>query len=63
LYSTKWSDGKTKKGWKLYSSKKRKSIEDSVGIEENGYPVPDLKKTMINTLRSSMTTPLHPTHT
>jgi hypothetical protein len=51
LHSTKWSNGK-KKGWKLFSSKKRKkkdnSIQDSVRNEEKGYPVPDLNKTMIN---------------
>jgi predicted RNA-binding protein len=46
LHSTKWSDGK-KKGWKpLYS--KKNSIQDSVGNEENIYPVPDLNKTTIN---------------
>jgi hypothetical protein len=28
--------------------KKNNSIQDSVGNEENGYPVPDLNKTMIN---------------
>jgi hypothetical protein len=28
--------------------KKKNSIQDSVGNEENGYPIPDLNKTMIN---------------
>jgi hypothetical protein len=30
-----------------HSNKKKNLIQDSVGNEENGYPVPDLKK-MIN---------------
>jgi hypothetical protein len=47
LHSTKWSNGKKKKGWKPLSSKNN-SIQDSVGNEENGYTVPDLNKTMIN---------------
>jgi hypothetical protein len=47
LHSTKWSDGKKKKGWEPLSSKKN-SIQDSVGNEENGYLVPDPNKTMIN---------------
>jgi hypothetical protein len=29
-------------------SSQKNSIHDSVGNEENGYPVPDLNKTMIN---------------
>jgi hypothetical protein len=33
---------------KHFPQKKKKSIQDSVGNEENGYPVPDSKKTMIN---------------
>jgi hypothetical protein len=46
LNNTNWSNGDKKKGRKLYSSKKEKinSIEDLVGNEENGYPVPDPKK-------------------
>jgi hypothetical protein len=47
LQNTKWSNGKKKKGWKLFSSK-NDSIQDSVGNEEIGYPVPDPNKTMIN---------------
>jgi hypothetical protein len=47
LHSTKWSDGKKKKGRKLHFLRKN-SIQDSVGNEENGYPVPDPKKAMIN---------------
>jgi hypothetical protein len=43
LHSTNWSKGK-KKEWKSHSSKKKNSIEDSVGNEENGYPVLDPKK-------------------
>jgi hypothetical protein len=35
FHSTKWSNGKEKKGWKTCFSKKN-SIEDSVGNEENG---------------------------
>jgi hypothetical protein len=36
-----WRDRK-KKGWKPFSSKKKKNlIQDTVGHEENGYPVPD----------------------
>jgi hypothetical protein len=31
-----------------HSPQKNKSIQNSVGNEENGYPVPDLKKTTIN---------------
>jgi hypothetical protein len=30
-----------------HSPQKNNSIQDSVGNEENGYPVPDLNKTMI----------------
>jgi hypothetical protein len=40
LHITKWSNGK-KKGRKAYSSKKKNSMEDLEGNEENGYPVPD----------------------
>jgi hypothetical protein len=47
LHSTKRSNGKKKKGWQPYSSKTN-STEDSVGNEENGYPFPDPKKTIIN---------------
>jgi hypothetical protein len=36
-----------KKGWK-YSPQKNNSIQNSVGNEENGYPIPDLNKTTIN---------------
>jgi hypothetical protein len=32
----------------LHKKKEKKSIQDSVGNEENGYPVPELNKTMIN---------------
>jgi uncharacterized protein involved in exopolysaccharide biosynthesis len=31
-----------------YSPQKNNSIQDSLGNEENGYPVPDLNKTMTN---------------
>jgi microcompartment protein CcmL/EutN len=47
LHGTKWSNGKKKKGWKPLSSKNN-SIEYLVGNEENGFPVPDPNKTMIN---------------
>jgi hypothetical protein len=36
-----------KKARKLHSSKKKNSIGDLVGNEENEYPVPDFNKTMI----------------
>jgi hypothetical protein len=47
LHSTKKTDGKKKKGWKLLSSKKN-LIQDSVGNEKNGCPVPHLNKKMKN---------------
>jgi hypothetical protein len=47
LHSTKWSDGKKKKGWKSLSSKYNLT-QDSEGNDENGYPVPDPNKTKIN---------------
>jgi hypothetical protein len=31
-----------------HSPQKNNSMQDSMGNEENGYPVPDLNKTMIN---------------
>jgi hypothetical protein len=31
-----------------YSHQKNNAVQDSVGNEENEYPVPDLNKTMIN---------------
>jgi hypothetical protein len=43
LHSTKWSEGKKKKGWKP---------QDSEGNEENGYPVPDPNETKINDPRN-----------
>jgi ElaB/YqjD/DUF883 family membrane-anchored ribosome-binding protein len=48
LHSTNWSNGE-KKEWKLHSSKNN-SIEDLVGNEENGYPVLDSNKTVINAI-------------
>jgi hypothetical protein len=47
LYSTKWSNGRKKKGQKPFSPKNN-LIQDSEGNEENGYPVPDSNKTKIN---------------
>jgi hypothetical protein len=47
LYSTKWSNGKAKKGWN-HSPSKNNLIWDSEGNEENRYPVPDSNKTKIN---------------
>jgi hypothetical protein len=47
LHSTKWSNGKKKKGWKPLSSKIY-LIQNSEGNEENGYPVPDSQKTTLN---------------
>jgi hypothetical protein len=54
--------GKLRRDGNYTPEKNNNSIEDSVGNEENGYPVPDLKKTMINILRSPVTTlpPPHP---
>jgi hypothetical protein len=46
LHITKWSNGK--KGWKPLSSKKNNSIQNSMGNEENGYPILDPNKIMIN---------------
>jgi hypothetical protein len=46
MQSTKCSDGK-KKGWKRLSSN-NSSIQDSLGNEENGYPVPDPNQVKIN---------------
>jgi hypothetical protein len=48
LYSTKWSDGEKNKGRKVHSLKKNNSMQDLVESEENGYPVPDPNKIMIN---------------
>jgi hypothetical protein len=47
LCSIKWSNEKKKKGWKPFSSKKQLNT-GLQGNEENGYPVPDLNKTVIN---------------
>jgi hypothetical protein len=57
LHSTKWSNGKKKKEWKPISSKKNNSIQDSVEDEENGYPVPDLKKKKMITVTKEPMTP------
>jgi hypothetical protein len=48
LHSTKWSNGKKKKGWKLFSPPKNNLIQDSEETEDHGYPVPDSNKTKIN---------------
>jgi hypothetical protein len=47
LHSTKWCNGKKKKGWKPFSPQ-NDLMQDSEGNEENGYPVPDYNKTKIN---------------
>jgi hypothetical protein len=47
LHSTKWRNGKKKKGWKSHSPQ-NKFNRGFGGNEENGYPVPDLNKTLIN---------------
>jgi hypothetical protein len=39
---------------------KKNSIQDSVGNEENGYPVPDLNKTMINVTKEQSDTHIKP---
>jgi hypothetical protein len=38
-----------------HTAQKNNSMQDSVGNEENGYPVPDLNKTMINVIRIQVT--------
>jgi hypothetical protein len=48
LHSTKWSDGKKKKGWKLFFPPKNNLIQDSEGNEKNRYPVPYSNKTKVN---------------
>jgi hypothetical protein len=48
LHSTKWSDGKKKKGWKPLSPPKNNFIQDSDENEENGYPVTNSNETKIN---------------
>jgi hypothetical protein len=45
-----------------HSPQKNNSIEDSVGNEENEYPVPDLNKTMVNVTKEPSNTHT-PTHT
>jgi hypothetical protein len=40
LNSTKWSDGKKKKGWKPFPPKQNNLIQDSEGNEENRYLAP-----------------------
>jgi hypothetical protein len=47
LHSTKMNNGKKKKRWKPLSSKNN-SILYLAGNEENGYPILDPNKTMIN---------------
>jgi hypothetical protein len=54
LHSIKWSNGKKKKEWKPFSSK-NDSIQDSLENEENGYPVPDINKTIKMSIRSLVT--------
>jgi hypothetical protein len=47
--STKWNEGKTKKGWKPFSPPKINWYRNSSeGNEENGHPVPDSNKTKID---------------
>jgi hypothetical protein len=44
--------GRRRRDGNCSSQKKKKiSIQDSVGNEENGHPVPDLSKTMINVIK------------
>jgi hypothetical protein len=38
-----------------HSSQKNNSIQDSMGIEENGYPVPAHNKTVINVIKEPVT--------
>jgi hypothetical protein len=47
VHITRWSNGEKKKERKLHSSKDN-SMKDLVDNEENGYPVPDSNKTIIN---------------
>jgi hypothetical protein len=52
MHSTKWSNGKKKKGWKSFSPQNN-LIQDSNGNEENRYPVPDSNKTKTNDTKES----------
>jgi hypothetical protein len=61
LHRTNWSEGEKEKGRKLHSSKKKNSMEDLVGNEENVYPVPDPKETMINISNEPSDTHKNPT--
>jgi hypothetical protein len=47
LHSTKCSDGKKKKGWKLLSPQNN-LIQNSEVNEENRYPILNANKTKIN---------------
>jgi hypothetical protein len=51
LHSTKWSNRK-KKEWKPLSSNKKIQYRIQKRNEENGYPVPDPNKTVINVTRN-----------
>jgi hypothetical protein len=59
LHSTKWSNGKKKKGWNNFPQKKSNLTQDSGGNEENGYPVPDSNKIIINDIRNPVTSRKH----
>jgi hypothetical protein len=52
LHSTKWNDGKKKKGWKPTHSKNNLT-QDSEGNEENRYSFPDSSKTKTNVTKES----------
>jgi hypothetical protein len=53
LHITKCSDEKKRVG--NHSPQKNNSIQDSVGNEESGYPVPDPNKTLINVTKGPVT--------
>jgi hypothetical protein len=55
LHSNKWRYGK-KKARNHTPQKKNYSIQNSVRNVENGYPVPDPKKTMINVTKKHSVT-------
>jgi hypothetical protein len=51
--------GRKRRQGKFTLQKTNNSVEDLVGNEENGYPVPHPNKAMIMSLRSPVTPPPH----
>jgi hypothetical protein len=62
LHSTNGMMGRKRRKDGNHSSQKNNSIQDSVGNEENGYPVPDPNKSMTNVTKEPGD-PVMPTHT